>query len=198
MEEELFIRYIKNKDEESFKALFNSLDSWLFTMVYSITANRAEADDIIQEAWLKVIDNAENFNPDRGSFKNYIFTVAKNLALNRFKKNTNLNDNLEDYQQPTVEPEIQEEIRELNHIINEGIKRIKNKKYQDAILLYYFAGLKADEIGEVMGTEIYNILNWLKRGRRQLEKNLRSHPEFEDIHDSIKKVIYLFVMTLGI
>ena len=178
--------------------MFNNIDSWLFTMVYSITANRAEADDIIQETWLKVLDNPANFIAAKGDFKNYIFTVAKNLALTRIRKINRHNEILKELKIDNTNLEINEDIVELNKLLMEAIKGIKNKNYQDVILLYYFAGFKANEIAEILETEEYSILNWLKRGRKMLEKKLKSHPEFDLIYDSIIKVIYTFLITLEI
>ena len=61
----------------------DELKSFLFRML----TNRQDAEDILQETYLKIHDNIASFRGD-SSFKTWVFTIALNLARNLLKKNT--------------------------------------------------------------------------------------------------------------
>lgn len=68
---------------EEYLGFKDELKSFLFRML----ANRQDAEDILQETWLKINDNIDSFRGE-SSFKTWVFTIALNLARNLLKKNT--------------------------------------------------------------------------------------------------------------
>lgn len=196
--DDLFIRYIKTRDEECFRELFRQVDSWLFVTIYALTGNRQEASDILQEAWVKVIENSEKFDIKKGCFRNFIYTVAKNIALNNKKRNNKYMEMLSEIEIENENPEIRIETIELGKILRTAVKELKNKSCQDTIILYYFGGFNLAEITQMMDTKEYNVLNWLKRGRKQLEMEIKSHPDYKYFRDTILKMIGVLLMALEI
>lgn len=193
---ELFVRYIKTRDEATFKELFRQVDAWLFVTMYALTGSREEADDIIQESWVSVIENADRFDPKRGKFSNYIFTIAKNISLQNKRKKKKYNEMLEHMENGVEDSELQSEFKELGVLLRQGIRNLKQQQCQDTLILYYFGGFNIKEIADMFNTHEYNILNWLKRGRKQLEKDLRKHKDFETIYETIIKMISISYIML--
>ena len=188
-EDKLFIKFKENDDQKSFIELFKKTDSWLFRMILKLVGDRAKADDILQETWYKAIKNKENFDPGKGKFNNYIYKIAKNEVLQflRHKDRSRvIFDNTFDL---VINPDRIQEMQELGNIIRDTIANMDNPNIQDALMMFYFADMRVEEIANSMDTKEHNVKNWLSRGRAELEKELRKHKEFISIYNTISKII---------
>jgi RNA polymerase sigma-70 factor (ECF subfamily) len=177
----LFLQYINNNDESSFNELFKIIDKWLYPMIYRITGNSAVAEDIIQQTWMQIIENAKKFNPEKGLITNYIHSTAKNLALKWIKRESKKYDSQMEQIKEKYNNVNQFEFDELKVIVQKCIYRIRNKNHLDAILLYYFADLKIQEIKVLLDTNDQNVKSWLLRGRKELESELSKYINKESI-----------------
>ena len=192
-EDNLFIRFLKTRDEMILRDLFKLVDSWLFVTIYAITGNRDEADDIIQDTWIKVIENGDNFDPKRGKFTNYIYTIAKNTALENIRRKNKYKEIIADIEMGYEDIELQYEMKDLGEYLRKEISTLRPVGSRDTLILYYFGGFDLKEISLMLNTKEYNVLNWLKRGRKQLEKKIRNNGEFQNIFGTLKKVINIFL-----
>ncbi len=81
-------------DEKSLEILINRYLKQIYGFVYQYVNNRQEAEDITQEVFVKVWRNVKKpvfgfsrgFNPKKGKFKTWLFTIAKNTSLDFLKK----------------------------------------------------------------------------------------------------------------
>ena len=192
-EDSLFIRFLKTRDEMILRDLFKLVDSWLFTTIYAITGNRDEADDIMQDTWIKVIENGDNFDPKRGKFTNYIYTIAKNLALENIRKKNKFKEIISDMDTDYEDIELQYEMKDMGEYLRKEISTLKPVGSQDTLILYYFGGFDLKEISLMLNTKEHNVLNWLKRGREQLKKKISNNSEFRNMFETIRKVISIFL-----
>lgn len=195
-EDDLFLAYRDENDIESFNRLFKMTKPWLFGMIYRITGEKDAAEDILQETWVKMIEQAERYNPAKGKVKNYVFTIAKNKALQwkagekRFDRSKDLDTG------KSVDPDKEYEMSELGEIIRTEISKLKNKNHIDSMLMFYFADLEVVEIAKRMNTGEQNIKNWLKRGRDKIEMKLKKHKEFNAIYETVMNSISNFLSMI--
>ena len=52
---------------------------------YKLTADHEEANDLLQETSLKVLDNEEKYMPDT-NFKGWVYTIMRNIFINNYRK----------------------------------------------------------------------------------------------------------------
>ena len=57
----------------------------LLRFAYKLTANREEANDLLQETSLKALDNEDKFMPDT-NFKGWMYTIMRNIFINNYRK----------------------------------------------------------------------------------------------------------------
>lgn len=57
----------------------------MYNFAYSLTLNREDADDLLQDTSLRVLDNQEKFKEDT-NFKGWVLTVMKNIFINNYRK----------------------------------------------------------------------------------------------------------------
>ncbi|MDE5711871.1 RNA polymerase sigma factor [Bacteroides sp.] len=57
----------------------------LLRFAYNLTANREDANDLLQETSLKALDNEDKYTPDT-NFKGWVYTIMRNIFINNYRK----------------------------------------------------------------------------------------------------------------
>ena len=70
------------KSNETFKNRLIGLQGNLLNFAYQLTANREQAEDLLQDTTLKALDNEEKY-VDNVNFKGWIFTIMRNIFINK-------------------------------------------------------------------------------------------------------------------
>src|SRR5579864_3367577 len=81
---ELVKQYLKG-DEKSLEVLVAKYLNPIYRFVYSYVKDQQTAEDITQDVFLKVWKNAKKVDKNK-NFKSWIYTIAKNTALDFLKK----------------------------------------------------------------------------------------------------------------
>lgn len=82
---ERIIRKLKSRDEKAFDKVYDAYYKLVYFVALDILKDESSAEDILQETFIKLMDNIESYD-ETGSFKRYLVTIARNLALNEYKK----------------------------------------------------------------------------------------------------------------
>ena len=69
----------------SFKNDLIGVQDELLRFAYKLTADREEANDLLQETDLKALDNEDKFAPDT-NFKGWMYTIMRNIFINNYRK----------------------------------------------------------------------------------------------------------------
>jgi len=70
---------------ESFCSRLIELQSNLLNFAYTLTSNRDDAYDLLQETMLKAIDNQDKY-VENVNFKGWVFTIMRNIFINNYRK----------------------------------------------------------------------------------------------------------------
>lgn len=62
-----------------------NIQSELLRFAYKLTADREEANDLLQETSLKALDNEDKYTPDT-NFKGWMYTIMRNIFINNYRK----------------------------------------------------------------------------------------------------------------
>ena len=62
-----------------------NIQSELLRFAYKLTADREEANDLLQETSLKALDNEDQYTPDT-NFKGWMYTIMRNIFINNYRK----------------------------------------------------------------------------------------------------------------
>jgi RNA polymerase sigma-70 factor (ECF subfamily) len=68
--------------------LLNELVPWLFILVRAAGVNEADAWDVVQESVLRLCQGIARFNPSRGGVRNWVARIARNLAIDLWRRQT--------------------------------------------------------------------------------------------------------------
>lgn len=148
--------------EEMLEKYISLYHGAVFRLAYSCLKNRADAEDVCEEAFIRLYLHDGTFEADENC-RAWLMRVAVNLSRNMlkscwFSRRTELDENI---------PAKAHEDYELSRLL----KRL-NPKYRLVIHLYYYEGYSAKEISEITGTPVSTVTTRLSRAREQLKKIL--------------------------
>lgn len=136
--------------------LINTYSNMLFRLCIVILANEHDAEDALQETFMRYINKAPAFNDDEHE-KAWLIRVATNICkdMRRFKiKHTYLNiSDFSEYCDTDEKSDILERVMNLK------------LKYKEIILLYYVEGYKVEEISKILSISVSAAKKRLQYGR---------------------------------
>ena len=72
-------------DRDALRAIYDRDASWLLAVTVRIVRNRCLAEDLLQEAFIRIWNGAASFDPSRGSGRGWIYTVVRHRALQEMR-----------------------------------------------------------------------------------------------------------------
>lgn len=149
-------------DAKQLEAYITLYHTAVYRLAYSYVKNSADAEDICQEAFLKLYKTSEVFENDENC-RAWLMKVTVNLSKNLLKSAWFARRGDTDEIMLCENPQ--------NSGLLEQIMQLA-PKYRIVIHLYYFEGYSVKEIAAIIGTSVSAVTTRLARGREQLKKIL--------------------------
>ncbi len=89
--DEQLIQWVADGDSSCLATLFERHHRAIYQFVLQITRHRAQSEDLVQDVFLKMLKKAKSFRGD-GSFRAWMFNIARNVALDYLRKNKRQNN----------------------------------------------------------------------------------------------------------
>ena len=83
---ELLTRVARDRDRSAFAAVYDRLSPRVYGFLLKLLGNRTDADDVLQETFLQVWNQAERFDPSRASPDGWMLMIARSRAADRLRK----------------------------------------------------------------------------------------------------------------
>jgi RNA polymerase sigma-70 factor (ECF subfamily) len=162
-------------DDTAFDALVHRHTVPLYGVVRRMVGDDGEAENIVQEAFLRVWSNLSRYRNDRPFFP-YLVTVAANLARDHWCREQRLSeDDLEALadllSDPGDLPDRLVENAETLRLLAEAVARLP-EPYRAVIALRYDAGFSYEEIAVALGLPLNTVRTHLHRAKAQLRRQL--------------------------
>jgi RNA polymerase sigma-70 factor, ECF subfamily len=138
--------------------------------IYTYTKSWAQTEDVLQEVFLSIYMNLENFKGE-SSFKTWIFRIAANKCKDHLRSwhylHLQLTDKLFwfDRREKSAEDELVE--KDGQDRLMENILKLP-VKYRESILLYYVKEFSMPEIADILGLHLETVKTRIRRGREKL------------------------------
>lgn len=146
--------------KEYVDAVVNKYSDMLFRICYCVLCNKSDAEDALQDTFVKLITKAPDFN-DEEHEKAWLIKVATNISKNmvmlRLRRNA---VNLEDITEIGVKDEDSE--------VFEAIMNLP-VKYKIPMILFYVEGYKTEEISDIIQISSEAVRKRLQKGRELLK-----------------------------
>ena len=169
---------VADNDLDAFNELVNLYKNKLFTMLVRMVGTREEAEDLLQETFVRVWEHRRNFD-DRYCFSTWVYTIAMNLGKNELRKRKKVRFySLFDRENNPIEvPDPQaEHTGGLGVLIDRAVKKLP-QRYREAFVLRDLQELSYEEIGEVLGVPVGTVKSRVNRARTLLKDELKPKVE---------------------
>lgn len=182
------IRRCKQGDLSAFNELVKRYEKLVYNFAYRLTNNYDDANDIAQEALIRVFSAIKSFRGD-ASFTTWIYRITTNVFLDERKRarahpHTSLDEHVEleessivrQIEDPAPQPLAQIEEKEVGNILNNAVSSLP--EYQRTMVVLYHTEQKSyEEIAEIMNLPIGTVKSRLNRARLALKEILSPQRE---------------------
>jgi RNA polymerase sigma-70 factor (ECF subfamily) len=174
MKETDLVLGVQNGDSDSFAKIYDLYKNKAIRTAYLITGNRASAEDVVQEAFVKCyLEIGKLQNPE--SFRTWFYRLLVRTAWRSAKiaqRDIPVQDVYEE-KQPVGGISVEQQYleAEISGLLLKQIQKLDRKK-QTAVMLFYYSELSTKEIAQVMGCLEGTVKSRLHSARKILKSNL--------------------------
>jgi RNA polymerase sigma-70 factor (ECF subfamily) len=171
---------LRRGDPDAFDALLNRYQNRVFRYLVRLTGNAAQAEDLFQQTWLKVMTGIHRYD-ERRPFEPWLFSIARNLAIDHLRKVSPLSlDEPSDTGEPraaslkAVEPSNLERLldRERRSHLERKLQELP-AVYREAVSLRFEEEMTFEEMAMVLQAPISTVKSRVQRALATLRKSLR-------------------------
>ena len=137
----------------------------LVVQLYAVTGDSAEAEDLVQEAFVRAAAAGRRFLKVE-NHEAWLRTAAINLHRNRWRKMRNFSKIRYRLERPTDLPGLEEHVAVVT-----ALRRLPAHQ-REVLALYYLADLPVAEVAATLGCAVGTVKSRLKRGREALAETL--------------------------
>lgn len=169
-------------DRRAFAELVNLYADKLYQLAYRLTGNRQEAEDVVQETFLRVYRNLERYD-EKLKFSTWIYRIAANLCIDRLRKRRAVysldaqsgeHEDLDGYSMLPGDdrtPESEVLLSETQQLVHRAIESLP-PKYKSVAVLRYLQDLSLQEIADVLGIPVTTVKTRVHRAREFMRRKI--------------------------
>ena len=171
VDEQLLVERAKT-DESAFAELYEIYLPKIFAYITRRINDRDEAEDLVSNIFLRVVENIKGFNPSKSSFKTWIYTIATNMMIDFFrsnaKKKTCCIETAESVADTTLNPAEEAQNAEQKDKVFSAIRSLP-ERHQKVLLLRYCSDLSIVETAAALGVTENNVSVIIHRALKAFE-----------------------------
>lgn len=92
MQPDALILELQNKNMKAFERIYELYSESIFGVIFAIVHHEEISEEILQDVFIKVWDNAENYSPAKGRFFTWVLNIARNAAIDKTRSKSFKND----------------------------------------------------------------------------------------------------------
>ena len=190
--EALLIADLCEGDETALAPLVEKYKRMVYRLAMQITKNHADADDVMQETFIKVYRSIRTFRKD-AAFETWLYRIAVNEALNFVKRRERQRvSTLEtvpesEYEaitryraQVATDPHAHAEKAELRHHVTKAVNSL-SLKHRTVVILHEFEGLTHAEIASILNCSEGTVRSRLHYARKKLRTLLKPYVDASNV-----------------
>ncbi len=178
-DDSIIIGYVLEGKTDHFGILMSKYHNEIFSFVFNMLGNYDDTEDLLQEIFMKTFNKLKTYNPNKSSFRTWLYRIASNHTINYLKSSAykkqsnqevevNLLKGTEDIEKELIKDQQIEEIIKV-------MKRKLSVKHQKILILHYFSGLNVKEISETLEIPDKTIYKALKTSIEKIKEEVTTN-----------------------
>ncbi|MCB9045868.1 MAG: sigma-70 family RNA polymerase sigma factor [Chitinophagales bacterium] len=164
---------LKQKSRQGFDYLYKQYSGALYGIIRKVIADEQTAQDVLQEAFVKIWNNIDKFDPAKGRLYTWMLNLCRNTAIDKLRSKGEImkgkirtGDDIVYNEQNDLSTEQKTDTIGLRNVVA-GMK----PEYQSIVELAYFKGFTLDEISKSLDVPLGTV----KTRMRKAMSILREH-----------------------
>jgi len=191
-DEALVEKFRKTRDISSFQTLVRRYQNRIYTAAFRILDNSEEAEEVMQETFVKVHQNLPKYRPQAASFSSWVFKIAHNICLDILRARhrrkgfhmlafdpqageeevsdlpLNVVGQIAD---PSLDPSQQLDMSEQGLVVAQSLRALPENQ-RTVLILHDIEGFSYQEISDIVGANLGTVRSRLHYGRIKLKELL--------------------------
>ncbi len=171
---ELFARLLKDvadhRDRQAFAQLFEHFGPRLKGFMMRKGANAELAEDLVQDAMIAVWNKAGMFSPGKGSVTTWIYTIARNLRIDRLRREgSRYFTDIDDYEEASDDPASDDIVigRQQDAAVTEALQVLPDDQRQ-VIVMAFMDDMTQAEIADKLDVPLGTVKSRMRLAYRKM------------------------------
>ncbi len=153
----LLVKRCLRGDQTAYTTLYERHAPDVYRLAYSVLLHQQDAEDVVQEVFVYVFRSLEKYDPQRGAFRTWLYTITisrcRNARRRKLLPMVALSDLLAKGVEPasphSENPELASMRSDANRMLADGLKTL-SARLREAVALRYGQGLTYREMGDIL------------------------------------------------
>ena len=162
---------MKQQNRDAFNYLYKNYSAVLYGVIFKVTGDQETASDVLQEAFVKIWNNINKYDPSRGRLYTWMLNLARNAAIDKLRSKGEI---------------MQSKIQTGEDIVNTviGSERTEQKtdtiglrkmvaglkpEYEVIVSMAYFQGFTLDEIAKSLDIPLGTVKTRMRSAMKELK-----------------------------
>ncbi|MEG1459485.1 MAG: RNA polymerase sigma factor [Acetivibrio sp.] len=160
---------IGRDEKPAFQKLYQLTDRAIYGYALSILKNVHDAEDIMQDTYIKIRETAHTYNACEKPMA-WIITITRNLCLMKLRKNRFVTDEISEQMENDIHLSYRENPEDK--IVLETAMKVLDDEERQIVMLHVVVGMKHKEIGEILQCPLGSVLSKYHRSLKKLREHL--------------------------
>lgn len=158
----------KTGDREAFSEIVRRMQQNIFQYCYPMVGNRQDAEDIVQEVFVRAYGNLGKYN-ESGCFTGWLFTMAHRICLNKLRKSRRF---LALFRRVSNEEALRKPYDNVDELSGDILSLLDslNPRIRGIVILKVLHEMSYEEISNIVGISSVNLRKQFERARKQLQR----------------------------
>jgi RNA polymerase sigma-70 factor (ECF subfamily) len=171
--DEDLISLVQTKDAQAFAVLYDRHGRTAYSLAYRMMGERQAAEDLVQDAFLKLWRGASSYRPERGSVRSWLLAIVHNQAIDQLRSSASRRRTQEKVEASAPRFQPSEAFAESwrnaqREQIREALKSLPEEQLK-VLELAYFSGYTHVEIAELMGLPLGTVKGRMRLGLKKVK-----------------------------
>lgn len=161
-------------DVKALEELYDRHTPMLYALVLRIVGRAADAEEVLQDAWVQVWKRAATWNRERGTVVAWLLTLARSRAIDRIRSVAARRR--AETTVPPPDPPVHRDEPAADAAQSQRQRRVSsalatlNPRQREVLELGYFGGLSQSEIASRLGAPLGSVKSWTRQGLMRLRE----------------------------
>jgi RNA polymerase sigma-70 factor (ECF subfamily) len=177
------IRRIKARDEKALEQLYDLYKRLLYGMILSIVKKREEAEDVLQNVFLKIWNKAHTFDEEKGNVYSWVVTLTRNKAIDHIRSkdykaqqqtSQGIDENTLAWMGTVHDPLETTIFSDRADLVRRALEELPESQ-SEVLKIAYYRGMTQPEISRYLGIPLGTVKTRMRQGMLKLKSILQDY-----------------------